>query len=226
MLLALVAFAARRPVAPDLSQCRAARVAARTSHLDRRPDFMAKQRNVASPRVDVKEGRPAAGAVSRARTARRRRAGRLQGHRALRKFNLREGQDPLAADHRRLQAPQSQIARSVKRARALALLPYVTGWPRRREREGRGGRRGRDVPVGASTCPRDPSAGRRAPRRARAVIRRLQGLPAQLPHPAQARPARDPLCARLGAAAPRPPTAPPPPPSPGERGPEFSVGRC
>jgi small subunit ribosomal protein S18 len=40
---------------------------------------------------------------------------------------------------------QSQIARAVKRARELALLPYVNeGGRDDAEREGRGGRRGRD----------------------------------------------------------------------------------
>ena len=40
---------------------------------------------------------------------------------------------------------QSQIARAVKRARELALLPYVNeGGRDDTEREGRGGRRGRD----------------------------------------------------------------------------------
>jgi small subunit ribosomal protein S18 len=40
---------------------------------------------------------------------------------------------------------QSQVARAVKRARELALLPYVAeGGSDRGERDGRGGRGGRD----------------------------------------------------------------------------------
>ena len=55
------------------------------------------------------------------------RGGRLQEHQPAAALHLREGQDPLAPDHRRLPPPPAQVAVAVKRAREMALLPYVGG---------------------------------------------------------------------------------------------------
>ena len=95
---------------------------------------------------------------------------------------------------------QSQIARAVKRARELALLPV-----RRRvlaaATTARAARRPRSRPRRpVAACPRSillqdvENVGDQGHRR-----RRLQGLPAQLPRPAQARPAGDQGPARAGA---------------------------
>ncbi len=55
--------------------------------------------------------------------------------------HLRARQDPLAAHHRRGRRHESQIARAVKRARELALLPYVAESSGRDDApRGRGGR--------------------------------------------------------------------------------------
>ena len=43
----------------------------------------------------------------------------------MRRFLSDQRQDPLAPRHRPLAPPQQQLATAVKRARELALLPYV-----------------------------------------------------------------------------------------------------
>ena len=98
---------------------------------------------------------------------------------------------------------QNQIATAVKRARELALLPYVGA----DSRDERGRDRDRDRDRGdrdrwPSDAPGHPAPGRRDARRARHGRRRLEGLPAQLPDPAQARRARHP---RLDRRRPAPP---------------------
>jgi small subunit ribosomal protein S18 len=64
---------------------------------------------------------------------------------ALRKFISEKGKIRSRRITGACRRHQSQIARAVKRARELALLPYVNeGGRDDAEREGRGGRRGRD----------------------------------------------------------------------------------
>ena len=84
---------------------------------------------------------------------------------------------------------QNQIATAVKRARELALLPYV-GADSRDER-GRATATATATATVGRDAPGHPAPGRRERRRARHGRRRLEGLPAQLPDPAQARRAGD-----------------------------------
>ncbi len=51
---------------------------------------------------------------------------RLQGHRAVAQVHLRPRQDPRASGHRRLAQDQREIAKAVKNAREMALLPYTS----------------------------------------------------------------------------------------------------
>ena len=55
------------------------------------------------------------------------RRGRLQELQPTAALRLREGEDPVTADHGRMPAASGAGATAVKRAREMALLPYVTG---------------------------------------------------------------------------------------------------
>ena len=85
---------------------------------------------------------------------------------------------------------QAQVARAVKRARELALLPYVNEGGRddspRRER---GDRDRGTLKAGPADAGGDPPQGRRDARRAGQGGGGVQGVPAQLPDPSQAGPA-------------------------------------
>ena len=103
---------------------------------------------------------------------------------------LRAGQDPLAPDHRRLPSP-SGPDRPRRQARARAGAAAVRERGRARATAAAAGAAGTATGTGSDAMPEAillqdvETLGERARRR------RLQGLPAQLPDPAQARAARD-----------------------------------
>ena len=80
------------------------------------------------------------------------RVGRLQGRRDAAQVHLRARQDPLAPHHRRVPRHQNQIATAVKRARELALLPYVAEPARATSASARPRPRSRPRPL--ARCPR------------------------------------------------------------------------
>ena len=121
------------------------------------------------------------------------RAGRLQGHRDAAPVHLRARQDPLAPHHRRL-PPSPEPDRDGRQARPRAGAAAL-----RRRAGARGapaaaaaGATATATGSASSRARGDPAPGRRGRRREGRRRRRLQGLPAQLPDPAQARRSRRP----------------------------------
>ena len=126
------------------------------------------------------------------------RPGRLPRRGDAAQVHLREGQDPLAPHQRRVPPPpEPDRARRQARPRAGAAALRERG----RRREHAAAAIATAIATATADAPGDPPLRRRVARRARRRRRGLEGLPAQLPDPAQARPARERGRARRGAAA-------------------------
>ena len=159
----------RRPISVSFILCVRALHGARLQQTTQRglPSGKATQREPTTRRRDKKGGPGAAGA-SPARTARTRSSrSTTRTSATLRRFISERGKIRSRRITGACRRHQSQVARAVKRARELALLPYVA--------EPATSARAAAVATAIATatgsrCPRRSSSGRRVARRAGAVV--------------------------------------------------------